>query len=258
MNHIAFALEKCGPIISSEIQYQRDFGSAAPKQARPFVTLCRQSGSGAHAVAEKLAAFLGSRLPDETLPWKVFDQNLVRNVLAEHKLPKLLARFMAEDSASELEEIMDELLGTRPPMDFLVRHTAKTILHLAQRGNVILLGRGANIVTRALPGAVHVRLVASVNKRAENVRLARDVRKSMALQLIEAEDLGRRRYLKKYFGADADDPLLYHLTMNTDLVSYEEAACLIGEFVLAKNGLRRSKVSAVQTTSAGRQTRVFV
>ena len=32
------------------------------------------------------------------------------------------------------------------------------------------------------------------------------------------------RYVKKYFGKDIDDPLLYHLVINTDLVSYGESA----------------------------------
>ena len=47
-----------------------------------------------------------------------------------------------------------------------------------------------------------------------------------------AEDRGRDRYLKKYFKADINDPLLYHLIINTGLVNYDEAAKLIGDAVL--------------------------
>jgi cytidylate kinase len=46
------------------------------------------------------------------------------------------------------------------------------------------------------------------------------------------EDRGRERYLKKYFNADANDPLLYHMIINTGLVSYDDAAKLIGDAVL--------------------------
>ena len=45
------------------------------------------------------------------------------------------------------------------------------------------------------------------------------------------EDAGRRRYLRKYFKADIDDPLLYHLCLNTGLVTFDEAARLIAEVV---------------------------
>ena len=50
--------------------------------------------------------------------------------------------------------------------------------------------------------------------------------------MIQNEDRVRARYLKKYFDTDLNDPLLYHLTINTDLVSHDEAAGLIAEAVL--------------------------
>ena len=53
-----------------------------------------------------------------------------------------------------------------------------------------------------------------------------------ALEFIRQEDRGRRRYLKTYFNKDIDDPLLYHLIVNTDLVGYDQTAHLIGEAVL--------------------------
>jgi cytidylate kinase len=38
--------------------------------------------------------------------------------------------------------------------------------------------------------------------------------------------------LKKYFHADVNDPLLYHLVINTGLVGYDNAAKIIGDAVL--------------------------
>jgi len=42
---------------------------------------------------------------------------------------------------------------------------AETILHLAEQGNVILIGRGANLVTRELQHVFHVRLVGSQGRQ---------------------------------------------------------------------------------------------
>jgi cytidylate kinase len=235
---IKIGLEKCPPFISSELQFERR--SAPPRNLahRPVVTISRQSGCGAHDVGERLAAYLEAHAPESSCPWKLFDNNLVRNVLAEHKLPRRFARFMTEDRASELSDIMDELLGMHPPSDVLVHHTADTILRLAERGNVILIGRGANVITRELPHVLHVRLVASLEKRLEHIRRIRDIGKQAALELVRKEDRGRRRYLKKYFGADLDDPLLYHLILNTGLISYEKAARVIGDIVLGRYWVR--------------------
>jgi len=52
-----------------------------------------------------------------------------------------------------------------------------------------------------------------------------------ALALAHREDLGRRRYLRKYFDCDIDDPLLYNLVINTDIVPYSKAANLIAQAV---------------------------
>ncbi|HRT09858.1 MAG TPA: cytidylate kinase-like family protein, partial [Candidatus Paceibacterota bacterium] len=116
----------------------------------------------------------------------------------------------------------------------LVHKTAETILQLAQLGNVIIIGRGANVITSNLDYVFHVRLVGSLEKRIRHVQEMRQVSAKEAAALIEKEDLGRRRFLKKYFNKDIDDPLLYHLTINTDLVSYDNAARLIGQAVLQR------------------------
>ena len=233
--NIPIGLEKCQSVISTEFStdlFERPSASTRGPAVRSVVTISRQSGCGAVAVGEKLAAYLEAKVPDHSRPWKLFDKNLIQNVLAEHRLPLRLARFMTEDRASEVTDIIDQLLGTHPPSDMLVHYTAETISRLAERGNVILIGRAANVITRELPHVLHVRLVASLDKRVERVRLIRDIPKRAAMASILKEDRARKRYMKKYFGADPDDPLLYHLVLNTDLIPYERAARIIGHAVL--------------------------
>src|SRR6185369_11824854 len=93
------------------------------------------------------------------------------------------------------------------------------------------IGRGGNVVTRKLNYVFHVRLVGSVPKRLERLQQSNQLDKKSALEFIHCEDRGRARYLKKYFNTDPNDPLLYHLVINTDLVSCEGAARLIGDAV---------------------------
>lgn len=196
------------------------------------VAISRQSGCGAHVMAEKLAQYLQARSPKDAPPWTVFDHNLVEKVLAEHNLPERLARFMPEDRVLEINDIMDELFGLHPPSWTLVQQTSETILHLAELGNVIILGHGANVITAKLPHVFHVRVVASLEKRIEHMQQFEGLSAKAASERIQREDLGRQRYLKKHFGKNIDDPLLYHLVINTDLVSLDDAARLVGEAVL--------------------------
>jgi cytidylate kinase len=200
--------------------------------ARRAVTISRQAGSGAHAVAEKLATLLQAHTPKEACPWTVFDRNLVSKVLQEHNLPERVAKFMPEDRTSEIADTMEELFGLHPPSWLLVRKVTETILHLAELGNVILIGRGAAVITANLRHVFHVRLVSALEKRVQRIQEINHLSEEAALQFIQQEDRGRERYLKQYFKTDVDDPLLYELTINTDRITHDQAARLIADAVL--------------------------
>jgi len=186
-------------------------------------------------VARHLVERLQAANPNAVSPWTVFDRNLVGKVLEDHHLPSRLARFMPEDRISELSDTMDELFGLHPPSWALVRQTSETILRLAELGNVILIGRGAHVITSKLPHVFHVRLVGSLARRIQHMQELEHLTYAAARAFVLGEDRGRRRYLKKYFGKDIDDPLLYHLVINTDLVSYDEAARMIAEAVVPQS-----------------------
>jgi len=200
---------------------------------RSAVTISRQAGCGALVIAEKLAALLQPELPADDPPWTVFDRNLMDKVLEDHNLPARLARFLPEDRVTELQDITDELFGLRPASWTMIQQTSETILKLAELGHVILIGRAANVITAKLSHVVHVRLVAPLEVRLDHCQSSYNLTPRAAREFCQREDEGRRRYLKKYFSADVDNPLLYHLTINTGVVSFEAAAGLIADTVRA-------------------------
>jgi cytidylate kinase len=232
-------LEKCLPFLSSECQpWTGPPVSRRQVKSRLAITISRQSGSGAHVVATKLAEYLGRYTADAEYPWAVFDRNLVEQVLEDHHLPSRLARFMPEDRTSELSEVLDELLGNHPPSIILVQQTAETVLRLAQRGHVILIGRGSNLITSGMENVFHVRLVGSLDKRIAHIQQTHGLDRKAAIELIHTEDRGRRRYLRKYFDADPDEPKQYHLVINTDRVDYDKAAAMILDAALGSSQQR--------------------
>jgi hypothetical protein len=205
---------------------------SAPRKLAPSVTISRQTGSGGRAIAERLAIFLQSREARPDCPWTIFDKNLVEKVLEDHHLPKRLAQYMSEDRKSMIDDIMEELLGLHPPSWTLLHQTTETILRLADMGHVILIGRGANVIANRMENVFHVRLIASLELRIERVCAALRMDRRAAEAFILREEEGRRRYLKKNFGKDPEDPLLYHLILNTDRFTEEAAARLIGNAVI--------------------------
>ncbi len=230
----SLGLDRCFSFINCQLQ--------APKPSRvgdagfvKCVTVSRQSGCGALVFAEALAAWLQSHLPHSAVPWTIFDRTLMEAVLQDHHLPSRLAAFMPEDRVSQMHDIIEDLFSLHPPTETLVRQTSETILRLAELGNVIILGRGANIITARVPWALHVRLVGSVERCVAHMQVFDKLNEKDALARIEREDGGRRRYLKRYFGKDIDDPLQYHLVINTDWVTLPHAAAIVGDLALKHN-----------------------
>ena len=226
----SLGVEHCTSFISSQFQSAGEAG--AETGVRRAVTISRQAGCGALVVAEKLARYLQEHSPKNARPWTVFDRNLMEKVLEDHDLPARLAQFLPEDRVSHLEDIMADLLKAYPSSQTVVRQTTETILKLASLGNVILIGRGGNVISARLPNMFHARLVAPLEQRVEHCHEFYRMTKTEARAFCRREDLGRKRYLKKYFHADIADPLLYHLVINTGLVTYDDAAKLIGDAVL--------------------------
>jgi len=229
----ATALERYLESVKYGSRPLRESPSHPPGVHRRVITISRQAGSGAHVVADELVARLQAGERPGSPPWTVFDRDLVDRVLEDHDLPARLAEFMPEDRVSGIADSVDELFGVRPSSSTLVRKTADTILRLAELGNVVLIGRGANIITRKLDYAFHVRLVGSLERRIRYVQGYLDLSPQAAAHHVREEDLGRKRYVKKYYGKDIDDPLLYHLVVNTDLVPYVEAGRIIAQAVSA-------------------------
>lgn len=229
-----FGLDQCYSFINCHLQAPRP-GRAGGADWIRCITISRQSGCGAHVFAEELAAWLQSHLPGSPAPWTIFDGGLVEAVLHDHHLPSRLAAFMPEDRVSQLDDIIHQLLSQHPPTELLVRQTSETILRLAELGNVIIVGRGANIITARLPRILHVRLVGSVEQRVAHMKAFDKLNEKDALARIAREDTGRRRYLKRYLGKDIDDPLHYHLIINTDRTTLGEAAVIVGDLALHRS-----------------------
>jgi len=224
------SLEHCLSFINSQTI---PANKTAPDNAlRRAVTISRQAGCGAAQVAEALSAYLQKHMPRPGVEWTVFDKNLMEKVMDDHCLPTNLAHILAEDRVSEFEDVLAELFNMRPHTRTIITQTAETMLQLASCGNVILIGRAGNIVTASLPHVLHVRLVAPLDDRIERICFADRKSPAEARQFCIQEEAARARYVRTYFKADINDPLQYHLVINTSRTGCENAGRLIGDAVM--------------------------
>jgi cytidylate kinase len=203
----------------------RDKDDSRKPRVRPFVTISRETGAGAHTLGKKLIEILNQE--PHKAPWTLFDKELVDVVIEQHNLPEDAAEYLMESKANAIQELFDDLLGISPGSDTMIRRTNETLIALAQMGNCVLIGRGGNFATRALTSGFHVRLVASDEIRIKRTREYYGVGEKEAEELMKKIDSDRTDYVRAAFDKDVADPLNYDCVINTTGMSCEDAARMI-------------------------------
>ena len=220
-------------------------------EARPFITLGRETGAGATTTGQLLVPLLDQALGEKGQGWIFLDKNLLAHVLAQHNLPERLAAHLPEDKISEIKAIIGEWVGLHPSLWELEHKVAEAILQLAHVGRVVIAGRAACLITQSLPGGFHVKLVASPEVRAQRMMKLLNCDAAVATAHNRKTDLARRRYVKARFGQDIDDPHHYDLVINTDRMSAAAVARLIVEAVHGRH-------ADLQTGAGGESPQISV
>jgi cytidylate kinase len=130
---------------------------------------------------------------------------------------------------------------TVPPisasLESYVRMVGLVIRGLAREGNVLVVGRGGQVLLRKYPCALHVQIVAPMKDRINAVMTREGLQWRAAQSRVRASDRARFDYLRRYHDVNWLDPTLYHLVLNTGRVSVVTAVSLI---VSAHQAIMRS------------------
>lgn len=201
----------------------------------PLVTISRAAGSRGSAIAGLLVGRLAAdpSIP-RARPWTLFDQNLLQHVVREHRLPENTAAYFPEDKPDEIRHMIGELLGLHPSSITTLRKIAETIRGIAKAGNAVIVGRGANLITRDIARAVHVRFVGSASARVRHFARRAGLSDELAAAEVAKIDRARKRYVRSAFKRDIEDPDGYDLVINTDRFTDEQAATLILDALRAR------------------------
>lgn len=197
----------------------------------PTITISRETGIGANFICEKLTEYFNSKAIKGYDDWTYFDRELMEKIMDDHHLPEHFRKYLLEEKPQSFDSWFSEILGVSPSKLLLLHKTKQTVLNLAGFGNVILVGRGGNIIAASLQKAFHIRLVAPFDFRIENAMKLYSLEKKKAIDFIREEDEARKNYIWKYFHKNVEDPLLYHAVINTSYLKVEEIAEMIGHCV---------------------------
>ena len=104
----------------------------------------------------------------------------------------------------------------------LMEVTSGVINELASNNNVIIAGRGANIILGERPNTYHFGLASSHKLRLSRIMQRFSVNEIEAERNLLENDQARIAYFKRFFAVDPNDPLYYHQIFNTDMLSLNQ------------------------------------
>ena len=126
-----------------------------------------------------------------------------------------------------LKTRLEELLCLPTPA--LVRRMSRTIHRLASAGGVVLIGRGHTSSAPNHSHALHIRLVAALDSRIQHIADYFGLSEKKVADYVQKQDRDRKQYVRRYLGADVNDPHHYLLVINSGKLGYEEASRIISK-----------------------------
>ncbi len=203
-----------------------DFKPKSAKGTRPFVTISREYGAGAYMVAEKLISMLNENFKNEH-SWAAYDRNLLEKIANDMGLSEALAQTLTTNARNKMTELFQTTFSTFPPQVAVYRKLAEITRMLAYNGHVVLAGRAANRITRDMGQGFHVRLVAPLSWRVKRMCELHNYHMKDAEQLILEKDKIIDGFIKEFVKFDNTDPHNYHLVINMEHITQDEAAQVI-------------------------------
>ena len=110
----------------------------------------------------------------------------------------------------------------------LVRATVEAVYKL---DDIVIMGRGGQAILQNKPGVLHVRIEAPQEKRIHDIQQQEQLGEVEARDLINEKDKAADTYLRRFHSVNWNNPLLYHLVLNTGKFEIRAAVQLICEAV---------------------------
>ena len=108
-----------------------------------------------------------------------------------------------------------------------IEATTSVVKRLAESGNVVIIGRGSNMILQNVPGVVHIGLVAPPDVRSATVLAREHFTQPEADSYVKELEEARVTFYRKFFKVTPSDPNLYHMILNMGVLTHQNAADMI-------------------------------
>lgn len=216
--------------IDQDVDDARRAGGAAPLMRA--ITISRLYGSGGGEIAARVARRLHWHLIDHEVVARVAQTLGITQEEAEERdehLDSLVSRLISSMALAYPTVSVDVPPAALPKLYLEAYQEAlrHVILAAADEGQAVIVGRGGQSLLLGRRDVLRVLIVASMEARVRYVARREGLDEATARKRIEQKDRERLRYVHETYQHNALDPVLYDLTVNTDVLALENVVDLI-------------------------------
>ena len=201
----------------------------------PGVTISAGYGAGGSVIAPQVARQLGVQLLDRTISSHVAEQLHVSIPEAENGAIRrsLTDRFftvlapLAEGVRTAGSDANQVWTATSPGEAPLFREQAEAVMRTALASGAVILGRAGAAAFRGKALVLRVRLFGPADARITQAAKIEGIDEQVARQRLPEVDGARAQYVRRLYGADINDPALYHLQIDSTVLPLDACAALI-------------------------------
>ena len=117
--------------------------------------------------------------------------------------------------------------GKKISDDDFIKALSQVVKDISDSGDVVIIGRGSNMILSDVPNAVHVGMVGSLDLRVKIMTEREHLEQDQAVEYVDNLEKARVSFYKKFFKVHPDDPELYDVMLNMDHMSQDIASEMI-------------------------------
>ena len=190
-----------------------------------FAEAAKRVGSTISALAEKEERVISLRDRIAYFLQNMLEKSAVSGAAGEPYFSPGIEMLPGEQYSDLADEPITE--SQRLSDSQFLEATTSVIQELASSGNVVIIGRGANIILKDAPGTVHVALAASPGKCVETIVERERFSRPEGEKFFADAERARQAFFRKFFKVHCDNQSLYHVCLNMDRISLDTAAEIV-------------------------------
>jgi cytidylate kinase len=203
----------------------------------PVITFSRETGCNASAVAHDLAVKLNEHATQFSLRggWQYVNREILEKSAEKlHLDTSHIKKVLSDKDRGVMDEVVEALSGKRHMSDLKIKKTTQDVLkEFAERGNVILVGRGGVISCRHIRRSVHVRFEAPLEWRINEIMTRFGYDKKFARDFVLKSDKEREHTIGSLTGEKTSNTL-FDIIVNSSRFTQKQMTEMIFQLVLTK------------------------